>query len=124
MGWRSLLEDVLVGSCESVGVHMILSLSQPSALEKQPSSSLPLDHMVDENDDESFHSNSSSPSLQISSSSNVASRVRQNSSHESHDLNTLLSETITFQTQQRDAHRDGLRSIGQALKNMMGGKRK
>ncbi|GJS16182.1 retrovirus-related pol polyprotein from transposon TNT 1-94 [Tanacetum coccineum] len=89
-----------------------------------PSSSLLLDHVVDENDDESFHSNSSSPSLQLSSSSNVASRVCQNSSHESHDLNTLLSETITFQTQQRDAHRDGLRSIGQALKNMMGGKRK
>ncbi|GJS85730.1 hypothetical protein Tco_0752271 [Tanacetum coccineum] len=98
--------------------------SSSSTTLNHPSSSLPLDHMVDENDDESFHSNSSSPSLQISSSSNVASRVRQNSSHESHDLNTLLSETITFQTQQRDAHRDGLRSIGQALKNMMGGKRK
>ncbi|GJU43511.1 retrotransposon protein, putative, ty1-copia subclass [Tanacetum coccineum] len=80
--------------------------------------------MVDENDDESFHSNSSSPSQQFSPSSNVASRVRQNPSHESHDLNTLLSETITFQAQQRNAHRDGLRSIGQALKNMMGGKRK
>ncbi|GJU95677.1 retrovirus-related pol polyprotein from transposon TNT 1-94 [Tanacetum coccineum] len=98
--------------------------SSASTTLNHPSLSLPLDHMVDENDDESFHSNSSSPSLQISSSSNVASRVRQNSSHESHDLNTLLSETITFQTQQRDAHRDGLRSIGQALKNMMGGKRK
>ncbi|GKG39292.1 hypothetical protein Tco_0463437, partial [Tanacetum coccineum] len=30
---------------------------------KHPSLSLPLDHMVDENDDESFHSNSSSPSV-------------------------------------------------------------
>ncbi|GJX12530.1 hypothetical protein Tco_0204288 [Tanacetum coccineum] len=98
--------------------------SSSSTTLNHPSSSLPLDHMVDENDEESFQSNSSSPSLQISSSSNVAPRVRQNSSHESHDLNTLLSETITFQTQQRDAHRDGLRSIGQALKNMMGGKRK
>ncbi|GJZ48903.1 hypothetical protein Tco_0603093 [Tanacetum coccineum] len=89
-----------------------------------PSSSLLLDHVVDENDDESFHSNSSSPSLQLSSSSNVVSRVCQNPSHEYHDLNTLLSETITFQAQQRNAHRDGLRSIGQALKNMMRGKRK
>ncbi|GKE01766.1 hypothetical protein Tco_1389749 [Tanacetum coccineum] len=98
--------------------------SSSSTTLNHPSSSVPLDHMVDENDEESFQSNSSSPSLQISSSSNVAPRIRQNSSHESHDLNTLLSETITFQTQQRDAHRDGLRSIGQALKNMMGGKRK
>ncbi|GKB92665.1 hypothetical protein Tco_0964937 [Tanacetum coccineum] len=77
-----------------------------------------------QNDDESFHSNSSSPSQQVSSSSNVASRVRQNPSHESHDLNTFLSEPITLQTQQQNAHRDGLRSIGQALKNMKGGKRK
>ncbi|GJU50629.1 hypothetical protein Tco_1220184 [Tanacetum coccineum] len=98
--------------------------SSSSTTQNHLSSSIPLDHMVDENDDESFHSNSSSPSQQVSSSSNVASRVRQNPSHESHDLNTLLSETITFQTQQRDAHRDGLMSIGQALKNMMGGKRK
>ncbi|GKC46121.1 hypothetical protein Tco_1063843, partial [Tanacetum coccineum] len=98
--------------------------SSSSTTQNNPSSSLPLDHMVDENDDESFHSNSSSLSQRVSSSSNVASRVCQNPSHESHDLNTLLSETITFQTQQRDAHRDGLRSIGQALKNMMGGKRK
>ncbi|GJY13378.1 hypothetical protein Tco_0382687 [Tanacetum coccineum] len=72
----------------------------------------------------SFHSNSSSPSQNVSSSSNVVPRVRQNSPHESHNLNTYLSETINLQTQQRDAHREGLRSIGQALKNMMGGKRK
>ncbi|GKA78958.1 hypothetical protein Tco_0785495, partial [Tanacetum coccineum] len=90
--------------------------------QNHPSSFLPLDHMIDENDDESFHSNSSSPSQQFSPSSNVASRVRQNPSYESHDLNTLLSKTITFQSQQRNAHRDGLRSIRQALQNMMGGK--
>ncbi|GKF65516.1 hypothetical protein Tco_0192033 [Tanacetum coccineum] len=59
-----------------------------------------------------------------SSSSNVDSRVHQNPPHENYDLNTLLSETITLQNQQRDAHRDGLRSIGQTLKNIMGGKRK
>ncbi|GJT08237.1 hypothetical protein Tco_0842699 [Tanacetum coccineum] len=87
-----------------------------------PSSSLLIDTMVDENDDESFHSNSSSHSQHVFSSSNVRSRVCQNSSHESHDLNTILSETITLQTQQRDAHRDGLRSIGQTLMNMIGGK--
>ncbi|GJX30452.1 hypothetical protein Tco_0238531 [Tanacetum coccineum] len=50
--------------------------SSSSTTQNQPSSFLPLDHMVDENDDESFHSNSSSHSQQFSPSSNVASRVR------------------------------------------------
>nr|GEW20981.1 pentatricopeptide repeat-containing protein [Tanacetum cinerariifolium] len=40
------------------------------------SSSRPLDDTIDENDDESFHSNSSSPSQNVSSSSNVVLRVR------------------------------------------------
>ncbi|GJW75365.1 hypothetical protein Tco_0134735 [Tanacetum coccineum] len=100
------------------------NVSSSSTTQNPPSSSLLIDAMVNENDDESFHSNSSSPSQHVSSLLNVGSRVHQNSSHESHDLNTFLSETITLQTQQRDVHRDGLRSIGQALKNMMGGKQK
>ncbi|GJU51640.1 retrovirus-related pol polyprotein from transposon TNT 1-94 [Tanacetum coccineum] len=50
--------------------------------------------------------------------------VHQNPPRESHYLNTHLSETINLQTQQRDAHWEGLRSIGQALKNMMGEKQK
>ncbi|GJU18185.1 retrovirus-related pol polyprotein from transposon TNT 1-94 [Tanacetum coccineum] len=89
-----------------------------------PSSSRPLDDIVDENDEESFHSNSSSPSQNVSSSSNVVSRVCQNPPYESPHLNTYLSKTINLQAQQRDAHREGLRSIGQALKDMMSGKRK
>ncbi|GJR94464.1 hypothetical protein Tco_0266638 [Tanacetum coccineum] len=81
--------------------------------------------IVDENDDESFHSNSSSsPSQNVCSSSNVIPRVIQNPPHESHYLNTHLSEIINLQTQQRDAHWEGLRSLGQAIKNMMKGKRK
>ncbi|GJS21396.1 hypothetical protein Tco_0450028 [Tanacetum coccineum] len=81
--------------------------------------------IVDENDDDLFHSNSSSsPSQNVSSSSNVVPRVIENPSYESYYMNTHLSETINLQTQQRDAHREGLRAIGQALKNMMGGKRK
>ncbi|GKD20308.1 hypothetical protein Tco_1222011 [Tanacetum coccineum] len=84
----------------------------------------PQEDIGDINDEESFHSNSSSPSQNISSSSNVVPRVRQNPPHESHDLNTYLSETINIQTQQREAHRKGLRSIGQAIKDMMSGKRK
>ncbi|GKA90055.1 hypothetical protein Tco_0811867 [Tanacetum coccineum] len=78
--------------------------SSSSTTQNHPSSFIPFDHMVDENDDESFHSNSSSPSQQFSPSSNVASRVRQNPSHKSYNLNTLLSETITFQAQQRNAY--------------------
>ncbi|GKB17510.1 hypothetical protein Tco_0851433 [Tanacetum coccineum] len=98
--------------------------SSSSTTLNHTSSSHPVDDTLDENDDESFHSNSSSPCQNISSSSNVVSRVYQNPPHESHYLNTHLSETINLQTQQRDAHREGLRSIGQALKNMMGGKQK
>nr|GEV55805.1 hypothetical protein [Tanacetum cinerariifolium] len=89
-----------------------------------PSSSRLLDDTIDVNDEESFHFNSSSPSQNVSSSSNVVLRVRQNPPHESHDLNAYLSETINLQTQQRDAHREGLRSIGKALKDMMSGKQK
>ncbi|GKC82933.1 hypothetical protein Tco_1138650 [Tanacetum coccineum] len=87
-----------------------------------PSSSHPLDDSIDENDDESFHSNPSSLSQNISSLLNDVFRVHQNPPHESHYLNTYLSKTINLQTQQIDAHREGLSSIGQALKNMMGGK--
>nr|GEV69311.1 pentatricopeptide repeat-containing protein [Tanacetum cinerariifolium] len=91
---------------------------------KHPSSSRSLDDIIDENDDESFHSNSSSPSQNISSSSNIVPRVHQNPPRESHNLNTYLSKTINLQTQQQDAHREGLRSIRQDLKNMTSGKRK
>ncbi|GJW81121.1 hypothetical protein Tco_0145096 [Tanacetum coccineum] len=98
--------------------------SSSSTTLNHPSLSHPLDDIVDVNDEESFHSNSSSPSQNVSSSSNIVPRVRQNLPHESHDLNTYLSETINLQTQQRDAHREALRSIGQALKDMMSGKRK
>ncbi|GKD98322.1 hypothetical protein Tco_1382219 [Tanacetum coccineum] len=65
-----------------------------------PSSSHPLDDPIDEDDGESFHSNSSSPSQNISSSSNIVSRVHQNPPHESYYLNTHLSKTINLQTQQ------------------------
>ncbi|GKA80374.1 hypothetical protein Tco_0786970 [Tanacetum coccineum] len=98
--------------------------SSSSTTLNHPSSYRPLDDTIDENDEESFHSNSSSSSQNVSSSSNVVSRVRQNLTHESQYLNTHLSETINLQTQQRDAHREGLRSIGRALNDMTSGKRK
>ncbi|GKF76312.1 hypothetical protein Tco_0225756 [Tanacetum coccineum] len=73
--------------------------SSSSTTQNHPSSSLSLeaivDENVDENDDESFHSNSSSlPSQNVSSSSNVIPRVIQIPPHESHNLNTYLSKTI------------------------------
>ncbi|GJX03003.1 hypothetical protein Tco_0188919 [Tanacetum coccineum] len=98
--------------------------SSSSTTQNHPSSSHQLDDTVDVNDDESFCSNSSSPSQNVSSSSNVVSRVLQNPPHESHHLNTYLSDTINIQTQHRDDHRKGLRSVGKALKDMMSGKRK
>nr|GEU88692.1 retrovirus-related Pol polyprotein from transposon TNT 1-94 [Tanacetum cinerariifolium] len=89
--------------------------SSSSTTVNHPPSSRSLDDTIDENNDVSFHSNSSSSSQNVSSSSNVALRVRQNPPHESHNLNTYISETINLQAQQRDAHQEGLSSIGQAL---------
>ncbi|GKC08676.1 hypothetical protein Tco_1000286 [Tanacetum coccineum] len=71
--------------------------SSSSTTLNHPSLSHPLDDTLDENDDESFHSNSLSPSKNFSSSSNVVSRVLQNPPHESHNLNTYLSKTINLQ---------------------------
>ncbi|GJS96090.1 retrovirus-related pol polyprotein from transposon TNT 1-94 [Tanacetum coccineum] len=83
--------------------------SSSSTTQNPSSSSLQIDVITDDNDVESPQSNSSSPSQTISSSSNVVSGVHQNPPHENHDLNNLLSQTISFQIQQRDEHRDGLR---------------
>ncbi|GKD98450.1 hypothetical protein Tco_1382347 [Tanacetum coccineum] len=102
----------------------VSNASSSSTTINHPFSSHPVEDIVDENDDESFHSNFSSPFQNVSFSSDVVSRVRQNPPHESHDLNTYLSETINIQNQQREAHREGLRSIGQAIKDMISGKRK
>ncbi|GJX11178.1 hypothetical protein Tco_0201037 [Tanacetum coccineum] len=57
------------------------------------SSSRPLDDTIDENNEESFHSNSSSPSQNGSSLSNVVSRVRQNPTHR-FLLLSILSSTV------------------------------
>nr|GEX78780.1 hypothetical protein [Tanacetum cinerariifolium] len=104
--------------------HRDSNASSSSTTLNHPSSFHPLDDIVDVNDEESFRSNSSSPSQNISSSSNVVSRVLQNPPHESQHLNTYISETINLQTQHRDDHLKGLRSIRKALKDMMSGKRK
>ncbi|GJX22406.1 retrovirus-related pol polyprotein from transposon TNT 1-94 [Tanacetum coccineum] len=59
--------------------------SSSSTTLNHPSSSRPLDDTIDENDKKSFHSNSSSPSQNVSSSSNADSRARQNPTHESNN---------------------------------------
>nr|GEV83539.1 pentatricopeptide repeat-containing protein [Tanacetum cinerariifolium] len=72
--------------------------SSSSAALNHSSSSHPLDDIVDENDEESFRSNSSFPLQNVSFTSNVVSRVLQNPPHESQHLNTYLSEVIILQT--------------------------
>ncbi|GJV46690.1 retrovirus-related pol polyprotein from transposon TNT 1-94 [Tanacetum coccineum] len=57
--------------------------SSSSTTLNHPSSLHPLDDIVDENDEESFRSNSFSQTQNVSSSSNVVSRVLQNPPHES-----------------------------------------
>nr|GEY40544.1 hypothetical protein [Tanacetum cinerariifolium] len=65
-----------------------------STTQNYPSLSLPLDATDDENDEESFHSHSSSPSQNISSSSNVVPRKTKNvgkTSVEAQDINSKSS---------------------------------
>ncbi|GJS09670.1 hypothetical protein Tco_0366466 [Tanacetum coccineum] len=74
--------------------------SSSSTTQNPPSSSFQIDDSVDDNDNESSQSNSSSSTQHISSSSSVISEIHPNTPHENHDLNTLLSETISLQIQQ------------------------
>nr|GEW85017.1 hypothetical protein [Tanacetum cinerariifolium] len=80
-------------------IHRESNASSSTTL-NHPSSSHPLDDTIDENGDESFHSNSSFSSQNVSFSSNVVHRVRRNPPHKIHNLNTYLSETINLQAQQ------------------------
>ncbi|GJU67860.1 hypothetical protein Tco_1254119 [Tanacetum coccineum] len=69
----------------------------------------PLDDIVDDNDEESFRSNYSSPSKNVSSSSNVVSRVLQNLPHERNMMNEVDIENLTIEqylmlTQEKQTH--------------------
>ncbi|GKB19571.1 hypothetical protein Tco_0853494 [Tanacetum coccineum] len=85
-------------------------------------------HHVDENDDgndeESFHSNTPSPSQLINSLSNVVPRIFENPPHTYQTMHTYQNEILNNQSQHRDEHQKGLRSIGRALKNAMMGSKK
>ncbi|GJU04770.1 hypothetical protein Tco_1121200 [Tanacetum coccineum] len=81
-------------------------------------------HHADGNDKESFHSNTPSPSQLINSLSNVVPRVFENPPHENQTMYTYQTEILNHQSQHRDEHQKGLRSIGRALKNAMKGSKK
>nr|GEW94364.1 copia protein [Tanacetum cinerariifolium] len=83
-----------------------------------------LDENVDENDEESSHSNTPSLPQLIISLSNVIPRVFENLPHESQSLDSFQTKIINHQIQHRDEHQKGLRSIKKALKDMMKGKKK
>ncbi|GKF67615.1 hypothetical protein Tco_0197294, partial [Tanacetum coccineum] len=89
-----------------------------------PSSS----HHIDENDvgnnEESFHSNTPSPSQLINSLSNVVPRVFENPHHENQTMHTYQTEILNNQSQYRYEHRKGLRSIKRSLKKAMRGSKK
>ncbi|GKB81557.1 hypothetical protein Tco_0948452, partial [Tanacetum coccineum] len=79
-----------------------LNASSSSTTLNHPFSSHLLDDSIDENDDESFHSNPSSSSQNISSSLIYVSRLHWTSSQE-HDGWKLSIFKLNLQTQQRDA---------------------
>ncbi|GJS88767.1 hypothetical protein Tco_0771403 [Tanacetum coccineum] len=87
------------------------------------SSSHHVDENVDEND-ESSHSNTPSPSQLINYFSNVVPRVFENPPYENQIMHTYQTEILNHQSQHQDEHRKGLRSIGRALKNAMRGSKK
>ncbi|GJV15371.1 hypothetical protein Tco_1360694 [Tanacetum coccineum] len=88
-----------------------------------PSSSHHTNESNDGNDEESFHSNTSSPTQLVNSLSNFVPRVFENQPHENHNITLYETKIINHQSQHRDEHRKGLRSIGKALKNVMKSKK-
>ncbi|GKE77110.1 hypothetical protein Tco_1543230 [Tanacetum coccineum] len=90
----------------------------------QPSSSHNIDENDDRNDEESFHSNTPSPSQLINFLSNVVPRVFENPPHEIQTMHTYQNEILNHKSQHRDEHRKGLRPIGRALKNATRGTKK
>ncbi|GJY64766.1 hypothetical protein Tco_0466226 [Tanacetum coccineum] len=98
--------------------------SSSSNVLDHPSSSHHIDENDDGNDEEYFHSNTPSPSQLINSLSNVVPRVFENPPHENQTIHSYQTEILNHQSQYRDEHRKGLRSIGRALKNAMRGSKK
>ncbi|GKA89162.1 hypothetical protein Tco_0810974 [Tanacetum coccineum] len=89
-----------------------------------PSSSHHTNESNDGNDEESFHSNTSSPTQLVNSLSNFVPRVFENPPHENQALHSYQTKILNHQSQHRDEHRKGLRSIRNAPKNVMRSKKK
>ncbi|GKC10474.1 hypothetical protein Tco_1007256 [Tanacetum coccineum] len=98
--------------------------SSSSNVLDHPSLSYHIDENNDGNDEESFHSNTPSPSQLINSLSNVVPRVFENPPHENQTIYSYQTEILNHQSQYRDEHRKELRSIERALKNAMKGSKK
>ncbi|GKC49479.1 hypothetical protein Tco_1072224 [Tanacetum coccineum] len=98
--------------------------SSSSNVLDRPSSSHHIDENNDGNDEESFRSNTPSPSQLINSLSNVVPRVFENPPHENQTIHSYQYEILNHQRQYRNEHRKGLRSTGRALKNAMKGSKK
>ncbi|GJU59533.1 hypothetical protein Tco_1237299 [Tanacetum coccineum] len=95
--------------------------SSSSNVLDHPSSSHHMYENDDGDDEESFHSNTPSPSQLINSLSNIVLRVFENPPHENQTIHSYQTKILNHQSQYRDEHRKGLRSIGRALKNAMKG---
>ncbi|GKC53253.1 hypothetical protein Tco_1075998 [Tanacetum coccineum] len=98
--------------------------SSSSNVLHHPSSSHHTNENNDGNDEESFHSNTSSPTQLVNSLSNIIPRVFENPPHEDKTLHSYQTEILNHQSQHRDEHRKGFRSIRNALKNVMRSKKK
>ncbi|GJU74339.1 hypothetical protein Tco_1265744 [Tanacetum coccineum] len=93
--------------------------SSSSNVLNHPSSSRHIDENAYENDEESLHSNTLSPSQIVHFMSNTIPRIFENPPHENQTLHSYQIEILKHQSQIRDEHRKGLRSIGKALMNVM-----
>ncbi|GJZ49196.1 hypothetical protein Tco_0603386 [Tanacetum coccineum] len=91
--------------------------SSSSNVLDHPLSSHHINENNDGNDEDSFHSNTPSPTQLVNSLSNIFPRVFENLPHENQTLHSYQTEILNHQRQHRDEHLKGLRSIGNALKN-------
>ncbi|GJY08057.1 hypothetical protein Tco_0375111 [Tanacetum coccineum] len=85
------------------------------------SSSHHMDDNDDENEEDTSHACTPSPSRFVNSLSNVVPQVFKNPPRESQTMHTYQPEILNHQSQHRDEHRNWLRSIGRALKNVLKG---
>ncbi|GJW81419.1 hypothetical protein Tco_0145394 [Tanacetum coccineum] len=78
--------------------------SSSSNVLDHPSSSHHINENNDENDEESFHSNTPSPTQLVNSLSNIVPRVFENPPHENQTLHSYHTEILNHQSQHRDEH--------------------